>query len=107
MKFFKTSTHHLLTCEAAAGVGHHVALSVAGAGRLLGSGDLRAKFAQEKLIRDSPIPYSIVQATQFFEFLTRIADAATHGTTVRVPSVLIQAAASARRRPDVRTARGL
>src|ERR1044071_9246199 len=68
MKFFKTSTHNLLTSEAAAGVRHHVALSVVGAGRLLQSGYLRAKLAQEKLIKDSSVPYSIVQATQFFEF---------------------------------------
>ena len=69
MKFFKTSTHNLLTAEAAAGVEHHVALSVVGTGRLLQSGYLRAKFAQEKLIKESSIPYSIIQATQFFEFL--------------------------------------
>src|SRR5215471_1819295 len=69
MKFFKTSTHNVLVAEAAAGVRHHVALSVVGTGRLLGSGYLRAKLAQEKLIKASPIPYSIVQATQFFEFL--------------------------------------
>jgi uncharacterized protein YbjT (DUF2867 family)/nitrite reductase/ring-hydroxylating ferredoxin subunit len=90
MKFFKTSTHNLLAAEAAAGVRHHVALSVVGTGRLLQSGYLRAKFAQEKLIRDSTVPHSVVQATQFFEFLSSIADAATHGTTVRVPPVLIQ-----------------
>ena len=90
MKFFKTSTHNLLTCEAAAGVGHHVALSVVGTGRLLQSGYFRAKFAQEKLVKDSSVPYSIVQATQFFEFLETIADAATHGNAVRVPPVLIQ-----------------
>ena len=65
MKFFKTSTHNLLTAEAAAGVKHHVALSVVGTGRLLQSGYFRAKFAQEKLIKESPIPYSIIQATQF------------------------------------------
>jgi uncharacterized protein YbjT (DUF2867 family)/nitrite reductase/ring-hydroxylating ferredoxin subunit len=90
MKFFKTSTHNLLTAEAAAGVRHHVALSVVGTGRLLRSGYLRAKFAQEKLIRESSIPYSIVQATQFFEFLMTIANAGTHGNAVRVPPVLIQ-----------------
>src|SRR5262245_39862344 len=86
MKFFKTSTHNLLAGEAAAGVRHHVALSVVGTGRLLQSGYLRAKFAQEKLIRDSSVPYSIVQSTQFFEFMTRIADADTHGSAVRVPA---------------------
>ena len=90
MKFFRTSTHNLLTCEGAAGVGHHVVLSVVGTGRLLQSGYLRAKFAQEKLIKDSSIPHTIVQATQFFEFLGTIADAATHGNAVRVPPVLIQ-----------------
>jgi uncharacterized protein YbjT (DUF2867 family)/nitrite reductase/ring-hydroxylating ferredoxin subunit len=90
MKFFKTSTHNLLTAEAAAGVVHHVALSVVGTERLLHSGYLRAKFAQEKLIKESSIPYSIIQATQFFEFLQGIADAATHGTAVRLPPVLIQ-----------------
>jgi uncharacterized protein YbjT (DUF2867 family)/nitrite reductase/ring-hydroxylating ferredoxin subunit len=90
MKFFKTSTHNLLTGEVAAGVRHHVALSVVGTGRLLQSGYLRAKFAQEKLIKDASVPYSIVQATQFFEFLGIIADAATHGNAVRVPPVVIQ-----------------
>jgi uncharacterized protein YbjT (DUF2867 family)/nitrite reductase/ring-hydroxylating ferredoxin subunit len=95
MKFFKTSTHNLLTAEAAAGVRHHVALSVVGAERLLRSGYLRAKFAQEKRIKESSRPYSIVQAPQFFEFLQGIADAATHGHTVRVPPVLIQPIAAA------------
>lgn len=90
MRFFKTSTHNLLTCAAAAGVGHYVVLSVVGTGRLLQSGYFRAKFAQEKLVSESSIPQSIVQATQFFEFLRGIADAATHGTAVRVPPVLIQ-----------------
>ena len=90
MKFFKTSTHNLLTAEVSARVQHHVAVSVVGTGRLLGSGYLRAKFAQEKLIKESSIPFSIVQATQFFEFLTTIADAATHGTAVRVPPVHFQ-----------------
>jgi uncharacterized protein YbjT (DUF2867 family)/nitrite reductase/ring-hydroxylating ferredoxin subunit len=90
MKFFKTATHNLLAGEAAAAVGHHVMLSVVGTERLLRSGYLRAKFAQEKLIKDSSVPYSIVQATQFFEFLSSIADAATHGNAVRVPPVRIQ-----------------
>ena len=90
MKFFKTSTHNLLTYEAAAGVGHHVVLSVVGTGRLLQSGYFRAKFAQEKLVKDSSVPYTIVQATQFFEFFGTIADAATHGNAVRVPPVLMQ-----------------
>jgi nitrite reductase/ring-hydroxylating ferredoxin subunit len=90
MNFFKTSTHNLLTCEAAEGVRHHVVLSVVGTGRLLQSGYFRAKFAQERLVKGSSVPYTIVQATQFFEFLGTIADAATHGNAVRVPPVLIQ-----------------
>jgi len=90
MKFFQTSTRNLLTFEAAAGVGHHVALSVVGSDRLPNSGYLRAKVAQENLIKESSIPYSIVRATQFFEFLTRIADSATEGNTVRLPPVGFQ-----------------
>jgi uncharacterized protein YbjT (DUF2867 family) len=90
MEFFKTSTGNLLRYEAAAGVGHHVALSVVGSDRLPDSGYLRAKIAQEKLIKESSIPYSIVRATQFFEFLKRIADEATEGNTVRLPSVRFQ-----------------
>jgi uncharacterized protein YbjT (DUF2867 family) len=90
MDFFVTSTTNLLAAEAAADVRHHVALSVVGAERLSESGYLRAKVAQEKLIRDSSIPYSIVHATQFFEFAARIADDATDGDTVRVPEALIQ-----------------
>jgi len=90
MEFFQTSTSNLLTYEAAAGVGHHVALSIVGTERLPGSGYMRAKVAQEKLIKESPIPYSIVRATQFFEFLTRIADSATEGNTVRLPPVGFQ-----------------
>jgi uncharacterized protein YbjT (DUF2867 family) len=90
LEFFKTSTGNLLTYEAAAGVGHHVALSVVGTGRLSESGYFRAKIAQEKLIRESSIPYSIVQATQFFEFVKRIADDATDGNRVRLAPVLIQ-----------------
>ena len=90
MQFFQTSTRNLLAFEADAGVGHHVALSVVGSDRLPDSGYLRAKVAQENLIKESPIPYSIVRATQFFEFLTRIADSATDGNTVRLPSVAFQ-----------------
>ena len=90
MEFFQTSTRNLLASEAAAGVGHHVALSVVGSDRLPESGYLRAKVAQEKLIKESSIPYSIVRATQFFEFLSRIADSATEGNTVRLPSVGFQ-----------------
>jgi uncharacterized protein YbjT (DUF2867 family) len=90
MEFFQTSTRNLLTYGAAASVGHHVALSVVGSDRLPDSGYLRAKVAQEKLIKESSIPYSIVRATQFFEFVKRIADSATDGNTVRLPSVGFQ-----------------
>jgi uncharacterized protein YbjT (DUF2867 family) len=90
MEFFKKSTGNLLTYEAAAGVGHHVALSIVGSDRLPDSGYMRAKIAQEKLIRESSIPYSIVRATQFFEFVKRIADSATEGNTVRLPPVRFQ-----------------
>jgi uncharacterized protein YbjT (DUF2867 family) len=90
LEFFKTSTRNLLDAEAAAGVGHHVALSIVGDDRLSESGYMRAKIAQEKLIEESSIPYSIVHATQFFEFVTSIADAATDGDTVRLAPVLIQ-----------------
>jgi uncharacterized protein YbjT (DUF2867 family) len=90
LKFFETSTRNLLAEEAAAGVGHHVALSVVGTERLLESGFFRAKIAQENLIKSSPIPYTIVRATQFFEFVNKIADFSTDGNTVRLPHVLIQ-----------------
>jgi uncharacterized protein YbjT (DUF2867 family) len=95
LKFFETSTGNLLAAEAAAGVGHHVALSIVGCDRVPESGYLRAKVAQEKLIRNSRIPYSIVRATQFFEFLKRIADEATDGNRVRIPPVLFQPIAAA------------
>ena len=100
LNFFQTSTGNLLKAEAAAGVGHHVALSVVGTERLSESGYFRAKIAQEKLIRGSSIPYSIVHATQFFEFIKRIADDATDGNTVRLAPVLIQPMAA----EDVATA---
>jgi uncharacterized protein YbjT (DUF2867 family) len=90
MKFFETSTRNLLAYEAAAGVGHHVALSVVGSERLLESGYFRAKIAQEKLIEGSAMPYSIVRATQFFEFVKGITDFSTQGNQVRVPVALIQ-----------------
>jgi uncharacterized protein YbjT (DUF2867 family) len=90
MHFFQTSSRNLLAAEAAAGVGHHVALSVLGTDRLLDSGYFRAKTAQETLIKDSSIPYSIVHATQFFEFINSIADEATDGNTVKLPPALIQ-----------------
>jgi uncharacterized protein YbjT (DUF2867 family) len=90
MKFLETSTRNLLAHEAAAGVGHHVALSVVGSERMLESGYFRAKVAQENLIKGSSIPYSIVRATQFFEFVNSIADLSTDGDKVRLPSALIQ-----------------
>ena len=90
MEFFTTSTRNLLTYEAAAGVGHHVALSVVGTDRLPDSGYFRAKIAQENLIKASSIPYSIVRATQFFEFVKRIADLSTDGNKVRLPPVRFQ-----------------
>ena len=90
LSFFQTSTTNLLAAEAAAGVQHHIALSVVGTDRLVDSGYFRAKLVQEQLIARSPIPYSIVHATQFFEFLESIADAGTDGNTVRVAPVLIQ-----------------
>jgi uncharacterized protein YbjT (DUF2867 family) len=88
--FFETSGRNLLAAEAAADVGHHVALSVVGTDRLLASGYFRAKMAQEKLIRASSIPYTIVRATQFFEFVGGIAQAATEGQKVLVPPALMQ-----------------
>ena len=90
LEFFETSTGHQLAAEVSAGVGPHVALSIVGCDRLPESGYLRAKVAQEKLIRGSPIRYSIVRATQFFEFFKRIADEATEWNTVRIPPVLFQ-----------------
>ena len=102
LEFFQTSTRNLETAETAAGVGHHVALSVVGTDRLVESGYFRAKIAQEALIKASSIPYSIVHATQFFEFIESIADAATDGRTVRLAPVLFQPMAS----DDVATAVG-
>jgi uncharacterized protein YbjT (DUF2867 family) len=90
LNFFKTSTTNILAAEAAASVRHHIALSVVGTDRMSESGYMRAKIAQEKLIEASSIPYSIVHATQFFEFLKGIADGATVGDTVRLAPVLIQ-----------------
>jgi uncharacterized protein YbjT (DUF2867 family) len=90
LNFFQTSTSNILAAEKQAGVRHHVALSVVGTERLGDSGYIRAKQAQEKLIRESGIPYSIVHATQFFEFVPRIADELTVGNEVRVPPVLFQ-----------------
>ena len=90
LEFFETSTRNLLAAETAAMVGHHVALSVVGTERLSVSGYFRAKIAQETLIANSAIPYTIVHATQFFEFVNNIARAATDGDTVRLAPVLIQ-----------------
>ncbi len=90
MEFFTTATGNLLAAEAAAGVAHHVALSVVGTERLTESGYFRAKLAQEQLIAGASMPYSIVRATQFYEFMQRIAADATDGNTVRLPPALIQ-----------------
>ncbi|XVV39122.1 SDR family oxidoreductase [Streptomyces sp. CA-100214] len=90
MEFFRTSTTNLLKAEAEAGVTHHVALSVVGTERLPESDYFRAKVAQEELIKDSGIPYSIVHATQFFEFMSGIAASSTDGDTVRLAPVKIQ-----------------
>jgi uncharacterized protein YbjT (DUF2867 family) len=90
MNFFETSTRNILAYEAEAGVGHHVALSVVGTERLLDSGYFRAKIAQENLIKASSIPYSIVRATQFFEFFQGISDFSTRRNEVHLPTALIQ-----------------
>jgi uncharacterized protein YbjT (DUF2867 family) len=90
LKFFETSTRNLLTSEAAAGVRHHVALSVVGTDRMSESGYMRAKISQEKLIKESSLPYSIVHATQFFEFLKGLADISVVGDKVHLPPVLFQ-----------------
>jgi uncharacterized protein YbjT (DUF2867 family) len=90
LEFFETSGRNLLAAEAVAGVKHHVALSVVGTDRLLASGYFRAKMAQENLIKAASIPYTIVRATQFFEFVDGIAQSATEGQTVRLPSAMMQ-----------------
>ncbi len=94
LKFFETSTGNLLSAETAAGVGHHVALSIVGAERLPNSGYMRAKLAQEKSIKAGTVPYTILRATQFFEFIGRIADEATEGSEVRLSSALMQPVAA-------------
>ncbi len=94
LEFFETSGRNLLAAGRAAGVKHHIALSIVGAERLPNSGYLRAKMAQEKLIRESKIPYTIVHSTQFFEFLGGIAQSATVGDTVTLPSAYFQPIAS-------------
>jgi uncharacterized protein YbjT (DUF2867 family) len=94
MEFFQTAGRNLLAAEAAAGVRHHVALSIVGADRLPASGYLRAKVAQENLIKASGIPFTIVRSTQFFEFVKGLVQSATEGQTVRLPPALMQPIAS-------------
>jgi uncharacterized protein YbjT (DUF2867 family) len=90
MEFFQTATNNLLAAEKAAGVRHHVALSIVGADRLPASGYLRAKVAQENLIKKSGVPFTIVRSTQFFEFVKGIIQSATQGETVRLSSALME-----------------
>jgi uncharacterized protein YbjT (DUF2867 family) len=94
LEFFETAGRNLLAAEAAAGVTHHVALSVVGTDRLLASGYFRGKMAQERLVKASKIPYTIVRSTQFFEFVGSVAQIATNGQTVRLPTALMQPIAS-------------
>lgn len=94
MDFFTTSGRNLVAAEKIAGVGHHIALSVVGSDRLPASGYLRAKIAQEELIKASGIPYTIIRSTQFFEFLGGIAQSATDGGVVRLSPALLQPVAS-------------
>lgn len=94
LHFFQQSTSHLLAAEEAAGVGHHVILSIVGADRLLGAGYMRAKVAQEELVKAAPVPHSIVRSTQFFEFIPGLADTSTVDGTVRVTSAHLQPIAS-------------
>lgn len=100
MDFFRTAGKNLTAAEVAAGVKHHVALSVVGTERLQASGYFRAKLAQESLIKSSPVPYTLIRATQFFEFIRSIAQSATQGATVRLPHSLFQPMAA----EDVATA---
>src|SRR6202795_2645705 len=100
LEFFETSGRNLFAAEAVVGVGHHVALSVVGTDRLLASGYFRAKMAQENLIKASKIPFTIVRATQFFEFVGGIAQFSTVGQTVHLPPALMQPIAA----DDVATA---
>jgi uncharacterized protein YbjT (DUF2867 family) len=90
MDFFQTSARNILTAETTAGIGHHVALSVVGTDRLQGSGYFRAKLAQEEALKAAPIPSTILRATQFFEFIGRIADSSTPDGTVPLPPILFQ-----------------
>jgi uncharacterized protein YbjT (DUF2867 family) len=94
LHFFQTSSRNLLAAESATRVGHHVTLSVVGADRLPESGYLRAKVAQEEAVKAGPVPYTILRATPFFEFIGRIADSSTDGDTVRLPPVLVEPAAA-------------
>ena len=94
LAFFRTAGLNLLAAEARAGVGHHVALSVVGTEKLAASGYFRAKLAQEALIRDSGIPYTIIHSTQFFEFLPGIIESAARGETIRLSPALVQPIAS-------------
>jgi uncharacterized protein YbjT (DUF2867 family) len=90
MEFFQTSSRNVLAAETAAGVKHHVALSIVGADRLPESGYFRAKIAQEETVKGGSVPYTILRATQFFEFIGRIADSSTDGGTIRLAPVFIQ-----------------
>jgi uncharacterized protein YbjT (DUF2867 family) len=90
LDFFRTSSRNLLAAEIAAGVEHHVVLSVVGTERLQDGGYFRAKFAQEEAVKAAAVPYTILRATQFFEFIGRIADSSTDGETVHLPPVLVQ-----------------
>jgi uncharacterized protein YbjT (DUF2867 family) len=90
LDFFQTSARNLLAAETAAGVGHHVTLSIVGTDRLPDSGYFRAKLAQEELVKAGPVPYTIVRATQFFEFIGRIADSGADGDTIRLSPALVQ-----------------
>ena len=90
LDFFQTATRNVLAAEAAAGVGHHVTLSIVGTDRLPESGYFRAKVAQEELVKAGPVPYTIIRATQFFEFIGRIADSNADGDTIRISPALVQ-----------------
>ena len=90
LDFFLTSTRNTLAAEAAAGVGHHLALSVVGADRLPDSGYLRAKVAQEEAVTAGAVPYSILRATQFFEFIGRIADSSSNGEVINLSPAFVQ-----------------
>src|SRR4051812_4412919 len=94
MQFFQTSSRNLLAAEQAAGVGHHVALSIVNTDRLPDIGFFRAKAAQEELVKGHGVPYTILRATQFFEFVGAIADSATEGDKVRLPCALFQPVAA-------------